>query len=66
MLRLSADGEADFLKARNGGRSAERITFVQAMKLNAEGDAAFLQFDGRDGDTVKLSPLLRVAAPSSE
>ena len=33
------------------------------MKLNAEGDAAFLQFDT---DTVKLSPLLRVAAPPSE
>ena len=62
LMRLGADGDADFLKARSEGRAAERITFLEAMRLNAEGGTAFLQFDS---ETVKLSPLLRVGGAAS-
>ena len=54
---LNADGDADFLRALNGGRAAERITILEAMQLSRTPDAAFLHFHVND---VKLSPLLRV------
>ena len=61
LMRLNADGSADFLKARSEGRAAEPITALQAMELNsapAESGVAFLQFSVND---VKLSPLMRLA-----
>lgn len=55
-MRINADGSADFLRALNEGRPAERITVLQALELSRSPDVAFLQFQVNE---VKLSPLLR-------
>ena len=56
LLRINADGSADFLRARNEGRAAENITALEAMELSRQDDVAFLQFNVND---AKLSPLVR-------
>ena len=56
LLRINADGSADFLRARNEGRAAENITALEAMELSRRDEVAFLQFNVND---AKLSPLMR-------
>lgn len=56
LLRQAVDGEVDFFKIRNEGRSPQRITALEALELSRDTAAAFLLFDV---DRVKLIPLVR-------
>ena len=58
LMRVNADGTADFLRARNECRTAEKIPALEAMELSLTDDVPFLHFHVND---LKLSPLLRVS-----
>ena len=65
LLRLNLDDSGDFLKVRNEGQPAEKITVLEALELSQQEGTAFLQVARLDPDTddekVKLSPLMPAA-----
>ena len=65
LLRLNLDDSGDFLKVRNEGQTAEKITVLEALELSQQEGTAFLQVARLDPDTddekVKLSPLMPAA-----